>query len=358
MINVTRSYLPDLEIYTGYLRQIWDSGQMTNGGAMATSLERQLEDYLGVQHVVLVSNATLGLQLAIKALGLEGSVITTPFSYVATLTSLLWQGCSPVFADIDRRTLCLDPRSAREKANRIPELGGILATHVYGNPCNLEEFEQLAADQNCPLIFDAAHAFGVTFDGVSILGRGDASVLSFHATKLFHTAEGGAVVTNNETIAHKVRQLRNFGHTSPETFDRVGINGKMSELQAALGLAILPNMAGQIRLRERVSATYDEILRNLVERPTPSPGTGCNFAYYPILFPSETLRERAISVLQTEGIFPRRYFSPSLNTLPYVKYHHMPNSEDAAKRILCLPLFADLELEEAHRIGELVAKIC
>lgn len=357
MINVTKTYLPPLSRYMGLLQEVWDSGQLTNAGPLSVRLERALADWLQVPHVVLVSSGTLALQIAVKALGVSGApVITTPFSYVATTSSLVWEGCAPVFVDVDPETLCLDSSRVSGAVNLVTRPGGILATHVYGNPCDVDALEATATALGIPLLFDAAHAFGVRHKGKSLLTYGDASVLSFHATKLFHTAEGGAVVTTRDDVAQLARQFRNFGHVTPESFDVAGINGKMSELHAAMGLAVLPDVATLIASRRRIAERYDSILKSAVERPHRRPNTVPNFAYYPILFSGLDARERVLAVLEQNGVFPRRYFSPSLNTLPYVEFTAMPVAESAADRVLCLPLYADLALADVDMIADLVLR--
>ena len=358
MINVTKSYLPPMARYVGLLEEVWDSGQITNGGPLCVRLERELADFLGVPHVVLVANGTLALQIAARALRMSGNVITTPFSYVATTSSLVWEGCEPFFVDVKADSLCLDPDQVASALASGDSFTGIVATHVYGNPCSVDELEGIARAHSVPLLFDAAHAFGVRLDGESLLARGDASVLSFHATKLFHTAEGGAVVTMRDDVAHLARQYRNFGHVTPESFDVAGINAKMSELHAAMGLAVLPDVPAIIEARRVCTEFYDALLSEHVERPAAGAGSTSNFAYYPILLQSRDSRERVLSALDREGVVARRYFSPALNTLPYVRHVSMPVAEDAADRVLCLPLFAGLSSADINRIAHVVLVNC
>lgn len=319
-------------------------------------MEKELRKYLGVKHLFLVANGTLALQIAIKALGLKKEVITTPFSYVATTSSLVWEGCKPVFADIDPQTLTIDPEEIKKKITK--KTVGILATHIYGNPCDVEKIEVIAKKKNLKVIYDAAHAFGVKYCGKSILNYGDISILSFHATKIFHTVEGGAVITSNGNIARKISYMRNFGHVGkerPENFLGLGINAKSSELQAAMGLCVLPQVKNLISKKRYLSLLYDKALKDMpLTRPVIRAGIEYNYSYYPVIFPSEKLLLKTVSALQKKDIFPRRYFSPSLNTLNYVKGSAMPVSEDISKRALCLPLAYDLSKKEIIKIVSII----
>ncbi len=349
MINVTKTYLPPLEEYTAYLEGIWERVHVTNHGPLVLDLEKRLKEYLGVKHLFFVNNGTIALQIAIKAAGLTGEVITTPFSYVATTSSLVWENCKPVFVDIDPDTLCLDPTliEAAITANTT----AILATHVYGNPCNVEAISEIAVKYNLKVIYDAAHAFGVKYKGTSVLNYGNISTLSFHATKLFHTGEGGAIITNDDELAHKISYMRNFGHNGPEDFFGVGINGKSSELHAAMGLCVLPKIDTLILKRKEISEQYDKLLvKGSLVRPALFKDTEYNYAYYPIVFPSEDELLAVKEKLNQNSIFPRRYFYPSLNSLNYVSYVELPVSEDISKRVLCLPLFSELTLSEINTI--------
>ena len=353
-INVTKSYLPPLEEYVGYLRGIWERGHLTNAGPLVVELEQRLKDYLGVKHCFYVNNGTIALQIAIKALKLEGEVLTTPFSYVATTSSLVWEGCSPVFVDIDPVTLCIDP--AKLEAAITPRTTAIMATHVYGNPCDVEAIATIAARHGLRVIYDAAHAFGVEYKDQSVLNYGDISTLSFHATKLFHTVEGGAIITNDDEVAHRISYMRNFGHNGPEAFWGVGVNGKSSEFHAAMGLCVLPQVDNLVRRRREISERYDRILANTaIVRPQLQPGTTrYTYSYYPTLMPSEAVLLAVRDALNAEQITPRRYFYPSLNTLDYTGQQAAPVSEDAALRSLCLPLYYELADEYVDRIGSII----
>lgn len=356
MIYVTKTYLPQLEDYVGYLKKIWSSHWLTNNGQLVRELERKLKRYLGVKHLFLVSNGTIALQLAIKALGLKKEIITTPFSYVASTSSIVWEGCKPKFVDIDPQTLCLDVTKI-EKAI-TPKTEAILAVHVYGNPCDIEKIKSIAKRYGLKVIYDAAHAFGVRYDDKSIMTYGDISTVSFHATKIFHTAEGGAVMTNDDKLAHRLSYLRDFGHDGSERFFGLGLNGKNSEFHAALGLCILPEVRGFITRRKKICEMYSTLLKNSPLRmPSVNPRAKSNFAYYPVIFPSEKLLLKTRKHLNEHHIYPRRYFYPSLNTLSYVEPVAMKVSEDISRRVLCLPLYHDLRDHEVRNIVNLILEM-
>jgi len=350
-IHVTKSFLPPLEEYTALLEGIWERGQLTNNGPLIKELEERLRQHLGVKHLVLTANGTLALQIAIKAMGLKGEVITTPFSYVATTSALVWEGCTPVFADIEPDTLTLDPI---EVENAItPQTSAILPTHVYGNPCDCEALAEIADRHGIPLLYDAAHAFGVDYLEKPIMTYGNASIISFHATKLFHSCEGGAIATDDDDLADRMRYMRNFGHDGQEAFFGIGVNGKMSELHAAMGLANLPHLQTMVEKRQHAFQTY----RSLLDTHSPfrwRNGGTANGAYYPFLFASEEALFDTRAKLTDAGIFARRYFYPSLAKLPYVYGKPPPVADDTARRVLCLPLAYDLDEDIARRIVELV----
>ena len=349
MINVTKSYLPPLDEYVGYLQKIWENNWLTNNGPLLKELEAKLKDYFGVKHLFLVSNGTVALQLAIKALELGGKVITTPYSYVATTTSLIWENCEPIFADIDPSTFCLDPKLT--EAAITPDTSAILATHVYGIPCDVEAFEELAKKHQLKVIYDGAHCFGVEHQGRPLLNYGDISTISFHATKLFHTVEGGAVVTNDDAIAQKIDYYRSFGHKGDEYFT-IGINAKNSEFHAAMGLCNLPRVEEFIQMRKKIFAWYDERLQNanLVFPKLPE-GVKYNYAYYPVIFEDEATLDQVQQKLIEAGVKPRRYFYPSLNQLPYLKTKQdCPVSENYANQVLSLPLYIQLTESEVDHI--------
>ncbi len=348
-INVTKSYLPPLEEYVHCLEGIWERGQLTNNGPLVKELEARLKEYLGVKHLFFVSNGTIALQIAIKALDLHGEIITTPFSYVATTSSIVWEGCQPVFVDIDPETLCLNPELI--EAAITPRTTAILAVHVYGHPCDVECIETIARWHGLKVIYDAAHAFGVRYKERSLLVHGNIATLSFHATKLFHTVEGGALVTDDDDVAGRIAYMRNFGHRGQEDFWGLGVNGKNSEFHAAMGLCVLPKVPELISRRKATSALYDELLSGSdVVRPRHPSDTDYNFAYFPVLFASEEELLRVHSTLNDHGIFPRRYFYPSLNTLGYVTNRPVQFAERAARRVLCLPLSAEMTAEDVRRV--------
>lgn len=355
MINVTKSYLPPLEEYIKYLEKIWRTNQITNNGPLVVELEAKLREYLDVKHLFFVSNGTIALQIAIKALGFQGEIITTPFSYVATTSTIIWESCHPVFVDIDPATLCINPYLIEEAIT--PKTIAILPTHVYGFPCDVEKIGKIAKKHQLKTIYDAAHSFGVNFQGKSLVSYGDLSILSFHATKLFHTIEGGAIITQNDELAQHLRYMRNFGHKGIEEFWGLGINGKNSELHAAMGLCILPNIQKIICIRRQISELYRTLLSDTsLQIPKIPDTTDYNFGYFPVLFSNEQTLLYSLEILNNNQIYPRRYFYPSLSNLPYIKNQPMPISEEIARRILCLPLYHDLPLEKVEFITDLITR--
>ncbi|MFT7154245.1 MAG: dTDP-4-amino-4,6-dideoxygalactose transaminase [Alteromonas macleodii] len=353
-IYVTQSFLPPMEEYTTRIKEIWESGQLTNNGPNVLELELKLKEHLGVKHVFLVTNGTIALQIAIKALELKGEVITTPFSYVATVSSIVWEGCTPVFVDINSRNFCMD--TSKIEAAITKKTTAILATHVYGFPCDVIEVERIAKKHNLRVIYDAAHAFGVKIDDNSVLNHGDLSTLSFHATKIFHSGEGGAIVTDNDALAHRIESMRNFGHDGPEAFQGVGINGKVSEFHAAMGLCVLPYMNSIVANRQQAVALYTEMLapEKQLYLIAPDANVKHNAAYFPVVFPSEKVLLHVINTLKFHQIFPRRYFYPTLNTLPYVAQKQMSVAEDISSRVLCLPLSSEISKTEVKEICDII----
>lgn len=356
MIPVTKSFMPPIEEYVEYLKKIWDSNQLTNNGPLVKELEQKLKDFLRVKHLFFVSNGTIALQIAIKALDLHDDVITTPFSYVATTSSLVWEGCEPVFVDIDPDTLCIDPDLI--EAAITARTTAILATHVYGIPCDVEKIQSIAESHHLKVIYDAAHTFGVKYLGKSLVSYGDISTLSFHATKLFHTVEGGAIITDDDELAHRISYLRNFGHKGQEDFWGAGINGKNSEFHAAMGLCNLPHIPEIMAARKQVCELYDELLvGSELTRPVIPEGTDYNYAYYPVLFPSEEILLKARDLLNQKDIFPRRYFYPSLSHLPFLDSARQLVSEDVSPRVLCLPLYYDLSQSVVESVTSTIRAI-
>jgi len=356
MIPVTKSFMPPIEDYIKYLERIWESNQLTNNGPLVQELETKLKDFLGVKHLFFVSNGTIALQIAIKALDLQGEIITTPFSYVATTSSIVWEGCKPVFVDIDPNTLCINPDLIEQAIT--PQTSAVLATHVYGIPCDVEKIIEIAQRHNLKVIYDAAHTFGVKYKDESLVSYGDISTLSFHATKIFHTVEGGAIITQDEDLAHHINYMRNFGHKSAEEFWGLGINGKNSEFHAAMGLCNLKFVDEIIKKRKDVTQIYDlKFQKSCLQRPKLPENSSYNYAYYPIIFPSEELLLKVQEQLNSKKIFPRRYFFPSLNNLPYVSSEKMNNSDSVSKRILCLPLYLDLDIENIFDISSIIINL-
>lgn len=356
MIHVTKTTLPTLNEYTHYLERVWSSGQLTNNGSLCCELAEHLKTYLELANIELVSNGTLALQLAIKALAIKGEVITTPYSYVATTSSILWEGCEPVFVDIDKHRFCINPDLI--EAAITEKTSAILATHVYGYPCDVVKIQKIADKYQLKVIYDAAHAFGVSVAGKSILQYGDCSTLSFHATKLFHTAEGGAVICKDTKVTERIALMKKFGHIGEDDYLDIGINAKISELHAAMGLCILPKVSDIIAYRKECSSWYDRQLEGcFLQRPVAPADFAYNYAYYPVIFPTHEIMMRVRQVLLDNGIGPRRYFYPSLNTLPFLKpelKRACPVFEDIATRVLCLPLYVGLSEVEVNAICGLV----
>ena len=358
MIPVTKSYIPPLDEYNAYLAQIWQAGHLTNNGPLCRKLEEDISNHLGISNLELVSNGTLAIQLAIKALNLQGEIITTPYSYVATTNSILWEGCEPVFVDIEDRTFCINADMI--EAAITEKTSAILATHVYGYPCDIVKIQQIADKHNLKVIYDAAHAFGVKLHGESILQYGDCSTLSFHATKLFHTGEGGAVICKDAEVSKRVSLMKKFGHIGEDDYLDIGINAKMSELHAAMGLCVLPKVNDIIVSRKEISSWYDEQLGGCdLQSPMSAVGLEYNYAYYPVVFSSHKVMMRVRQALIDNGIGPRRYFYPSLNTLPFLKFElkrACPISESISSRVLCLPLYVGLSRTDIESICKIIRK--
>ncbi len=347
MINVTKTYLPPFEEYTTILKRAWDKAWLTNNGELLLELEQKLKEFLGTNHFLFCGNGTIVLQLALKSMGITKEVITTPFSYVATTNAILWERCTPVFVDIRTDTLCID-ESAIE-ASITENTQAILATHVYGLPCNTVAINAIAKNHNLKVIYDAAHAFGCTYLGKSLLSYGDISTCSFHATKLFHTCEGGGIISNSKELYDSLSLLRSFGHLGEEYLSE-GINAKNSELHAAMGLAVFPYVQRIIEERKHITELYDSILPQFLKRPyTNESDFSHNYAYYPVIFETEAKLLKAKINLAEKAINTRRYFYPSLNTLPHVAHlnSHCPISEDFSKRVLCLPLYPGFDKMES-----------
>ena len=356
MIPVTKPFLPPQEDYQRLVDGIWKRQWLTNMGPLASELEMNLKEHLKVDHLLYVTNGTIALQMAIKALDIRGEIITTPFSFVATTSSIVWEGCTPVFVDIDAKTLNLD--AAKIEDAITDKTQAILATHVYGNPCDVIAIEKIAQKHKLKVIYDGAHAFGVQINGKSIFDYGDISTCSLHATKLYHSIEGGLVITKCPDLLKKLASIRNFGIAGFDSFDELGINGKNSEFHAAMGLVNLNYIKAIHHRRKEISARYDEKLNTLkAYRPTWYAGATENYPYYPIVLESEELLLKIKSVLDLNEIFTRRYFYPSLaNSLPYLEPKYCEITEDISKRVLCLPLYYDMTFEEVDLICRLMLR--
>lgn len=357
MIPVTKPFLPPQEEYHHLVDGIWKRQWLTNMGPLASELEMKLKAHLGVNHLLYVTNGTVALQMAIKALGITGEVITTPFSFVATTSSIVWEGCTPVFVDIDKNTLNID--ASQIEAAITENTSAILATHVYGNPCDVIAIEKIAQKHHLKVIYDGAHAFGVTINGKSIFEYGDVSTCSLHATKLYHSIEGGLIITKCADLLKKMASIRNFGIAGFDSFDELGINGKNSEFHAAMGLVNLNYMEDIHNKRKTLTERYTSNLQNFkAYQPLSYKGASLNYAYYPLVLENEELLLKVKALLDGNEIFTRRYFYPSLaNTLPYLESKNFEITDAVAKRVLCLPLFYDLTLEEVDLICRLMLRV-
>ena len=352
-ITVTKTFLPPQEEYNAILKRAWDKKWITNRGDLVLELEEKLKDYLNVNNIIITNNGTIPLQIALKLFGDRGEIITTPFSYVATTSSILWENCTPVFVDIHPEYLTIDETKIEDAIT--DKTTAILATHVYGNPCDVHELERISKKHGLKLIYDAAHCFGVNYDGEPLFNYGDISTCSFHATKIFQTAEGGAMFCNDAELNHKLYYSHNFGHDGPLNFHGLGINGKISELQAAMGLAMLPYMKDILFERKKVVEFYNENLdHSSIQLLKIREGTEWNYSYYPVIFTNEEMLLKVEQNLAENNIKPRRYFYPSLNTLSFVNGESMPISESIASRILCLPLYVGLTEDNLELICRLV----
>lgn len=356
MIPVTKPFLPKSQEYGEYINSIWERQWLTNNGPLVNELELKLKNYLNIKHLLYVSNGTIALQIAIKALELKGEIITTPFSFIATANSIVWEGCSPVFADIDRETFNIDPKNIEQAIT--PQTTAILATHVYGNPCDIDAIQQIADRHGLKVIYDAAHCFGTTYKNRSVFEYGDISTTSFHATKLFHTIEGGAVFTSSPELLRKMVLMRNFGHDGPDEFSGLGINGKSCEFHAAMGLCNLKYIDEILAWRKSLSFYYWKALEKLEARyPKLNSDLDYNYSYFPVLFNSEELMLKCLKALENEKIYCRRYFYPALSALPFLNPTPMPVCESVAARILCLPLYHTLTYSDLDLITRIILRV-
>ncbi len=352
MINVTKTFLPPLEEYQELIKEIWSSNQITNNGAITKRLSKKLLEYLDIPYIELVSNGTIALQLAIKSLEIKGSIITTPFSYVATTNAIIWENCNPIFVDIEQNNFCIDANQIENAITK--DTRAILATHVYGYPCDVEKIQSIANKYNLKIIYDAAHAFGVQINDESLTNFGDISILSFHATKIFHTAEGGAMIFKDKNIKKKAGLLKKFGHTGEEEYLLPGINAKLSELHSAMGICMLKYIDQIINKRQNIYNYYENVFAgSQLTRPKLPANIKYNYSYYPLVFPTSKIMQKTRAALIANNIYPRRYFYPSLNKLPYIETSNKTKckiSEDISSRILCLPMFDGISLAQLDNI--------
>lgn len=355
-IPLNKPFLPEKKEYVSYINKIWQRNWLTNHGPMVQQFQNRVADFLNIPDFIFMSSGTISLQVALKALNIQGEVITTPYSYVATTSSIVWEGCRPVFADVCADTLNIDPE--RIKSRITENTSCIVATHIYGYPCDVEAIQKIADQYKLRVIYDAAHCFGVTYNGDSILKWGDASILSFHATKLLHTVEGGGFYSNDESLMKRVRFMMNFGHDGPYNFKEVGINGKNSEFHAAMGLCNLSHATDILNRRKNQVRQYkSELEQQPVQFQKARDNTEYNYAYFPVIFDTVQLTSKVEKQLSQHGVETRRYFTPSLNKLNYVNSQNaLPVAEDVSGRVLCLPLFYDLTPKEISYVCTIVSQ--
>lgn len=357
MIPVTKPFLPPKDLYDKILETTWDNNWLTNNGPLLRELESKAKAYLDASSMIFVSNGTIAIQLAIKALGITGEIITTPFSYVATTSAPAWEKCPLIFADIDPDSFNIDPKKV--EAAITSKTQAILATHVFGNPIDVEAIQSIARKHDLKVIYDAAHCFGVKYDGKSIFDFGDISTLSTHATKIFHTVEGGFMMSPNPKLVRQINLMKNFGHDGVDRFSAIGINGKNSEFHAAMGLANL-HYIDEILARRK--AQYEVYVQNLsrqnnIKLQSIHPKATYNYSYFPIVLNNEETLFEVQDALKAQDIVPRRYFYPSLNTLDYVENRPAPIAEQIAKTILCLPLYHKLDDTDIVRICDIIDNV-
>lgn len=355
MIPVTKPFLPKQADFKSYVSSIWARQWLTNNGPLVNELELKLQQYLELPHLLYVTNGTIALQLAIQALEVKGEIITTPFSFVATTSSIVWQGCKPVFVDIDEDTLNIDPNKI--EAAITPNTSAILATHVFGNPCDIEAIDRIAKKHGLKVIYDAAHCFGTKYKGKSIFAYGDVSTTSFHATKLFHTIEGGAVFTQNPDNLKRMALMRNFGYSGVDTFSEIGTNAKNSEFHAAMGLCNLKHIDQILSKRKELSQHYEMRLNKIeAQFQVIQADTEFNYAYYPVIFRSEEVMLDCMKQLELVQVYCRRYFYPSLSALPYIAKVNMPICDSISKRIMCLPLYHTLTSADQDLVVRIILR--
>ncbi|PHQ13517.1 DegT/DnrJ/EryC1/StrS family aminotransferase [Marinobacter profundi] len=365
MIPVTKPYLPSREKLSKYIDGIYERQWLTNNGQLVQELTQRLEDYLGVENLLLVANGTLALQIAYRALGVSDTppgeqpeAVTTPFTFIATASSLKWDGVQPVFADIDPNSWCLNP--ANIEAAITPNTRAIVPVHVFGNACDIEAIDTIAQKYKLKVIYDASHAFGVNYKGESLLKHGDAATLSFHATKLFHTGEGGAIIFKRKEDLERARRMINFGLAGPECIEEPGINAKMNELQAAMGLCVLDEMEQISGDRQSVTESYDHLLKGRVQKQRIQSGASLNHAYYPVALENEARVMDLMSSLRESDVLARRYFYPSLESVTSLGASSMTcfESRKLSERIVCLPIYSGLTSAEIEMISSKVLEVC
>ena len=361
MINVTKVTLPDINKYNEYLKKIWEANWVTNNGQFVQELEEKLSKYFGVKNILVVTNGTIALQLLFKALGLSGEVITTPFTFAATTNALIWEGLTPIFADIDSETLNINPTEVEKLIT--PRTSAILAVHVYGNACDMERLQKIANQHNIKLIYDAAHAFGSEYKNKSLVSYGDASALSFHATKVFNTIEGGAIVIKDDDIFENIKLMRNFGIKNEEEVVYPGVNAKMNEFCAAMGLCNFDQVGNMIQKRKEIEDYYKELLVGVPVYFKKNVNSKNNYSYFPILFESKNKRDEIFSELIKHNIKTRKYFYPLTSDSVFFgekrkeKGFRLPVAKKVSDTVLCLPIYPDLELSTIEKIVNIIKKI-
>lgn len=360
-INVTRSSMPPYEEFCAEIRDMWDSHWLTNVGTKHRELQDRLEQYLGVEQLHLVTNGHMAIELSLQALELAGEVITTPFTFVSTTQAIVRSGLTPVFCDIDPVTFTMAPEKI--EALITPRTCAIVPVHTYGTVCDVEAIGRIAQKYNLKVLYDAAHAFGVRYRGRGIGTYGDAACFSFHATKVFHTIEGGAAVFREAPFGRRLEQLKNFGLNGPEAVEETGANAKLDEFRAAMGLCNLRYVDGEIEKRSRVAERYRGHLEHIpgLRLKTVQPEVESNFAYFPVVFDEAVFgadRDAVKAALEARDIYPRKYFYPATNTVACYRERFDPGETPAAewvtRRVLCLPLYADMSLETVDRVCEIV----
>ncbi|MGV3278671.1 DegT/DnrJ/EryC1/StrS family aminotransferase [Rickettsiales bacterium LUAb2] len=353
MIDINPTFLPPIEEYIELLTKVWESKRITSNGSLLLSLENKLQDYLKINYLSVVSSGTTALQLALQALNItEGEIITSPFSCVAPISAILWQRCTPVFVDIEPNNFCIDANKIEEKITSKTK--AIVAINIFGYACDIEKIESIATKYNLKVIYDGAQAFGAKYKGKSLLNYGDISICSFHATKIFHTIDGGACITNNSELYNKLQLLKNFGQKNNENF-LLGINAKVSEFQAAMGICNLKYIDDIIIKRKKASELYDKLLQHKLQLPHKQEGLESNYVYYPVVFESEVQLIEAFARLNKHDIFPRRYFRPVLTSLPYLNAQQScPIADDISNKIACLPLYHSIGDSDIDKITSLL----